>query len=656
MNQSVPRTARQLYLWVAALFALVAGLVGIGVLSAAAFQQAVGDDGARLEAGQLYSQSNATISAAAAVYDALQDAERGQRGFALTQNPVFLDPYNENVSRVQPRIDTLARLIGDDAGDAATIDSLRTIAQLKLEEMAGVVGMVERGDVSAARQDISTGYGRRLMEQIREMTEEIRRQEEVRLEERRTALATAESETSQSIQRLAIFGTALLVAALVAVIALAALLTRAYRAAEREHLIEAQNEALEAAVAERTQELTVANERLIAEAHSRESAEARLRQAQRMEAVGQLTGGIAHDFNNMLSVVIGSLDLLKRRTRDDEKLQRLIDNALEGADRAATLTARLLAFSRQQSLKPQVTDTNELLGNLRDFLQRTLGEQIQIDFDFATDAPPVFVDTAELENVIINLGANARDAMPAGGTLNIASAREELKTARDLNGHVLAPGIYAAISIADTGEGMPADVLAKVYEPFFTTKPVGKGTGLGLSQVHGFVIQSGGAIEIESEPGKGTTIRLFLPEGEHRQEFVRLDADPVGFMPEARPGERVLIVEDQDQLRNLTVDVLREMGYEVEAAESADAALEILAQKDGAFSLLFTDIVMPGKSGDQLARAARSDYPDINVLYTSGYTQAAGVDARELDPPGDLLRKPYTVDQLAIAIRRAVDG
>ena len=494
------------------------------------------------------------------------------------------------------------------------------------------------------------------MEQIREITEEVRRQEEVRLEQRRTAVSTAESETSQSIQRLAIFGTALLVAALVAVIALAALLTRAYRAAEREHIIEAQNEALEAAVAERTRELTFANERLVAEAQSRESAEARLRQAQRMEAVGQLTGGIAHDFNNMLSVVIGSLDLLKRRTKEDSRVQKLIDNALEGADRAATLTARLLAFSRQQSLKPQVSSTNDLLENLREFLQRTLGEQISIDFDLAADAPPIFVDAAELENVIINLGANARDAMPKGGTLSIASERRELTAARDLNGHVLAPGIYAAITIADTGEGMSADVLAKVYEPFFTTKPVGKGTGLGLSQVHGFVIQSGGAIDIESEPGQGTCICLYLPEGEHREEFVHLEADPVGFMPEARPGERILIVEDQDQLRDLTGDVLRDMGYDVEAAESPSVALEIMAREKGAFSLLFTDIVMPGQSGDELARAARADYPTLNILYTSGYTQGAGVDARALDPPGDLLRKPYTVDQLAVAIRRAIDG
>lgn len=655
MSESRRRSGRTLFLWVAALFALVAALVGIGILSAAAFQQAVGDENNRTRAGGLYAQSNATLLAAAAVYDALQDAERGQRGYALTQNPVFLDPYNENVSRVQGRIDQLDELIGPEGDESPKIEALRTIAQLKLDEMADVVRKVDEGRIGEARRDISSGYGRRLMQQINELIIEIRQDEEERLTERRDALLDTSRQSAEAFQRLALFGVALLGAALIAVAGLALLLIRAYRSAEREQIIETENEALEAAVAERTRELVVANEKLIAEAESRESAENRLRQAQRLEAVGQLTGGIAHDFNNMLSVVIGNLDLLKRRVDDDPKVSRLIENALEGADRAATLTSRLLAFSRQQSLKPEVIDLNELMRGMEDFLRRTLGETVRVEMDLSEDSPDVFVDPSELENVIINLGANARDAMPKGGRLTVRTARVVLHQKEDHHGQILQPGTYARIDIEDTGEGMPPEVLEKVYEPFFTTKPVGKGTGLGLSQVQGFVIQSGGSIDIKSEQGQGTVIGLLLPEGQQREDLVSLDAEPAGDLPEAKPGESVLIVEDQDQLRALTVDVLRELGYRVEAAASAGEALKILEEQDG-FTLLFTDIVMPDRRGDELAGMSRAFAPDMTILYTSGFTQAAGIEERELNPPADLLRKPYTVDQLAHAIRRAIDG
>ena len=646
---------KNLFIWVAALFALLAGLIGIGTLSFAAFQQAVGDDDERLAAGEMYARSNAVILAAEDVFDALQNAERGERGYVLVQNPVFLDPYSRNVRLVEPRIDQLEQLIVESGGDGSSVEALRALSTLKLEEMAEIIARVDAGDVEGARTAIGTGYGRRLMDQIREIVSEFRISEERNLTMRREAISAAESETSQSIEQLAILGIALLIAAMIAVIAFGALLTRAYRSAAREQLIEDENEALEAAVAERTRELSIANERLIAEAHSRETAEDRLRQAQRMEAVGQLTGGIAHDFNNMLSVVIGSLDLLRRRTKDEPKLQRLIDNALQGADRAATLTARLLAFSRQQSLKPAETDLNDLLEGLTDFLQRTLGEAVRIRMKLADDTPDVFVDSAELENVIINLGANARDAMPKGGTLTIGTRRVELAAAEDRGGQPLPAGNYAEIAIEDSGEGMPPDVLAKVYEPFFTTKPVGRGTGLGLSQVHGFVLQSGGAIDIQSEVGKGTTIRLLLPQADAPSGEARPQLSEAEELPVARAGETILVVEDQDQLRSLTVDVLRDLGYTVHAAGSGKSALEMLGQS-GSLSLLFTDIVMPEQTGEELARAARQIEPELKILYTSGFTQAAGVEASQLDPPGDLLRKPYTVDQLAAAIRSAIDS
>ncbi len=374
-----------------------------------------------------------------------------------------------------------------------------------------------------------------------------------------------------------------------------------------------------------------------------------------MEAIGQLTGGIAHDFNNMLAVVIGSLDLLKRRTKEDPKMVRLIDNALEGANRAATLTSRLLSFSRQQSLKPEVADLNALVGGLREFLRRTLNETIRVEMNLGEDTPPVFLDSAELENVLINLAANARDAMPGGGTLTVSTDLRELDAEEDRHGQRLPPGRYALLSVADTGEGMPKEVLEKVYEPFFTTKPVGKGTGLGLSQVHGFVLQSGGSIDILSTPGEGTRIDLLLPEGRTPTEIRRPAASTNGEMPEARDGEAILIVEDQEQLRALTHDVLRDLGYDVVQASSAGEALIALGEMPDV-ALLFTDIVMPDQSGEELARLARASMPDLKLLYTSGYTQAAGVDAATLDPKAELLKKPYTVEQLAHAIRRAIDG
>ncbi|MEE4350951.1 MAG: CHASE3 domain-containing protein [Pacificimonas sp.] len=647
---------QRLHLWVAALFALVAALVGIGALSAAALNQAVGDEDARLRAGQLYEQSNDTLLAASALYDALQDAERGQRGYALTLNPVFLDPYNQNVSEVGARLDRLAALVADDEGLSPKIISLRTISNLKLDEMEEVITTIDEGRVDEARAYISSGYGRRLMEQIGNLIVELQEAEAAQVEARRRAALGSAEDSAASISRLAQFGIALLASAILAVVLIALLLARTYRAAMREEMIELENEQLERAVADRTAALTRANERLIAEADSRESAETRLRQAQRLEAVGQLTGGIAHDFNNMLSVVIGNLDLLKRRIDAEPKVLRLIDNALEGADRAATLTSRLLAFSRQQSLKPAVTDVNALVTDMEDFLRRTLTETVRLDFALGEDVPDVFVDAAELENVILNLGANARDAMPKGGTLSISTSAETLADETEMHGQTLFPGQYAVIEIADTGEGMPEEVLAKVYEPFFTTKPVGKGTGLGLSQVQGFVIQSGGSIDIESAPGEGTTIRILLPEGEQREDVAGMLASPdQDELPTAKPGEAVLVVEDQEQLRLLTTDVLRDLGYRVEEAESGAEALARLSA-GGDETLLFTDIVMPDQSGDELARAVRAERPGIKLLYTSGYTQAVGVDAATLDPPADLLRKPYTVDQLARAVRRAIDS
>jgi|TARA_R100000501_G_scaffold12618_1_gene23301 signal transduction histidine kinase len=649
-----PRTER-LWLWALAFGVLSAALFGVALMAAAAYRQALGTDHERTQASDLYAESYQTILAAEAVYNALQDAERGQRGYALTQNPVFLDPYNENAAHVGPRLAELEGFAARNEGQAARVGALKRISDLKLQEMADVVTMIDAGETARAEREIASGYGRRLMNDIRDLMDEVRTEEQRLLDERRNAVQQSAAEVTASISRLAELGIALLLVAFIATISVAIMLLRARQSLQRERVVEEENFVLEEAVAARTRELVDANQRLISEAQSRESAENRLRQAQRMEAIGQLTGGIAHDFNNMLAVVIGSLDLLRRRTKEEPKLHPLIDNALEGANRAATLTARLLAFSRQQSLKPQVTDLNELIAGMDEFLRRTLNEAIRIETVLADDTPKVFVDAAELENVIINLAANARDAMPNGGSLQISSGRRVIAQEEHHHGQTLMPGNYAVVSLTDTGEGMPPEVLAKVYEPFFTTKPVGKGTGLGLSQVHGFVLQSGGSIEIDSTVGQGTRIDLLLPEGVEETQIVRPETSNSGDLPEAREGETILVVEDQAQLRALTVDVLRDLGYEVRQASSAGEALIALDEKPTPV-LLFTDIVMPDQSGEELARIARGVMPGLKLLYTSGYTQAAGVDAAKLNPSAELLRKPYTVEALALAVRRAFDG
>ncbi|MBV7256754.1 CHASE3 domain-containing protein [Pacificimonas sp. WHA3] len=651
------RGTERLWVWALVLGILAAALVGIALLAAAGYRQTIGDDSARMRAADLYAESYQTIMAAEGVYNALQDAERGQRGYALTQNPEFLEPYRDNVSLVAPRLAELDDLAAKSETQAARVMVLRRISDLKVQEMAEVVKMIEAGQQSRAEREIASGYGRRLMIDIRDIMTELREEEQLQLAERGTAVQKSERELASSIAELAKLGLALLIVAFLALIGVAALLIRARRALRRELVVEEENEALEEAVVARTRELVDANERLIAEAQSRESAENRLRQAQRMEAVGQLTGGIAHDFNNMLAVVIGSLDLLRRRTKDQPKLHKLIDNAHEGADRAATLTARLLAFSRQQSLKPEAIDPNALVLGMEEFLTRTLTETVHIEIDLHEDTPHVFADAAELENVLINLAANARDAMPKGGVLTVSTEKYVLEREKISFGQSLQAGTYAKISVADTGEGMPPDVLAKVYEPFFTTKPVGKGTGLGLSQVQGFVLQSGGSIEIFSKPGEGSRIDLLLPEG---KAVTGADAgyaqpDMEQELPEARESETILVVEDEAQLRALTVDVLRDLGYVVRHASSASEALTALEEQPVA-ALLFTDIVMPDLSGEELARTALAKIPELKLLYTSGYTQAAGVDAARLNPPAELLRKPYQVDALARAVRRALDG
>ncbi|WP_237709106.1 PAS domain-containing protein [Sphingomonas elodea] len=395
-------------------------------------------------------------------------------------------------------------------------------------------------------------------------------------------------------------------------------------------------EELEAAVRERT-------ERLMA-------AEAQLRQAQKMEAVGQLTGGIAHDFNNMLAVVIGALDLMERRlSQGRTDIDRYLVAARDGASRAAALTQRLLAFSRRQPLAPTALDVNDMLGGMIELLVRTLGEGVVIETQFARRLDPVVADRNQLENVVLNLAVNGRDAMPHGGTLTIETESRTLD-AEDAVRHEIEAGDYVEIRIRDTGVGMPAEVAARAFDPFFTTKGVGKGTGLGLSQVFGFVRQSGGHVTIDSEPGRGTCVRVLLPA---RPEAVPSPAasDTARELPRGRASEVVLVVEDEDRVRTYSVEALRELGYSVVFARDGIEALRLL-DRGQKVSLLFSDVVMPEMSGRELAARVRARMPGLKVLLTSGYAPDAPADGAA----ENILAKPFNIATLAVAIRTALDG
>jgi signal transduction histidine kinase len=399
--------------------------------------------------------------------------------------------------------------------------------------------------------------------------------------------------------------------------------------------------------------LRLANQELHDQIASREAAEGQLRQLQKMEAIGQLTGGLAHDFNNMLSIVIGSLDAVRRRlARQQGGFERFVDAAMEGAQRAATLTQRLLAFARRQPLAPAVIDVNRFVSDLSDLMRRTLTEAVQVEIVLGGGIWKTFIDGNQLESALLNLAVNARDAMPDGGKLTIETANASLDADYVAQHPGVPAGQYVLIAVTDTGIGMSAEIVAQAFEPFFTTKPVGMGTGLGLSQVYGFVRQSAGHVKIYSEPGQGTTVKLYLPRHYGTGEGVRARAEAGATLPTGSVSETILVVEDEAMVRHLAVESLRELGYTVFEAETGEAALKIFAEHK--IDLLFTDVVMPNLNGRQLAEQGVQLRPGLKVLFTTGYTRNAVVHNGVLDPGVKMLTKPYSLEQLAQGIRDAL--
>jgi PAS domain S-box-containing protein len=402
------------------------------------------------------------------------------------------------------------------------------------------------------------------------------------------------------------------------------------------------NQTLERRVVERTRELEAAHEAL--------------RQAQKMEAVGQLTGGIAHDFNNLLTGVIGSLDMMQRQIAKGEtsKLERYATTAMTSANRAAALTHRLLAFSRRQPLDPKPVNANGLITGMEELLRRTIGEAIVLEIVTAGGLWQTLCDPHQLESAILNLTINARDAMPHGGVLTIETCNAHLDNAYAAKQRDVTPGQYICVAVTDTGTGMSKDTIDKAFEPFFTTKPIGQGTGLGLSMIYGFARQSDGYARIYSEVGKGTTMKLYLPRYYGEAEGADAENGELTDAHQANTGEVVLVIEDESAVRDLVVDVLEELGYRAVEAADGPAGLKLLLS-GMRVDLLITDIGLPGLNGRQVVDAARQQRPDLKVLFMTGYAENATIANGFLEPGMEMITKPFAIEALATRIRDLIE-
>jgi signal transduction histidine kinase/CheY-like chemotaxis protein len=403
------------------------------------------------------------------------------------------------------------------------------------------------------------------------------------------------------------------------------------------------NETLEERVSERTLDLQRAHEAVLAQVEQRERAEEQLRQVQKIEMIGQLTGGVAHDFNNLLMAILGNLELLRKHIPQDPKSARLIAGAMQGAERGATLTQRLLAFARRQDLRVEPKSLIDLVRGMTDLLERSVGSRIELEIDLPSKLPLALVDANQIELALLNLVVNARDAMPDGGKLTIRVDQADAAA-----GVEIAAGSYVRLIVSDTGQGMNAETLKRATEPFFSTKELGKGTGLGLSMIHGLAVQLNGALRLESEPGRGTVAELWLPVTALAPE-PEIPLAPIEREVETPTRMTILVVDDDPLIAMSTVDMLQDLGHEVVGAQSGAQALEVL-QKNGKFDLLITDFSMPNMTGVQLAKAARELRPELPILLATGYA--------ELPPGSDLdlprIGKPYLQEQLAAEISKAM--
>ncbi|GGA20001.1 CHASE3 domain-containing protein [Dyella nitratireducens] len=553
------------------------------------------------------------------LYSDVRDAETGQRGFLLTQDPHYLEPYIRARSDIAATQSRLSSLISDNAEQTALLSKLNPLVDRKLGELQQTIQLSTQGNHDVALSVVRTNVGHRLMENIQALTQQMDRNESALLDQRLVAARHT---------RLV-----LLVATFLSVLLACVLAYRVRReATARQKAIEEKNHALEEQI------------------QQRETAEMRLRQVQKMEALGQLTGGIAHDFNNMLAIIAGNLEMaLRHMTRSDDALKEVVSRALNAAMRGADLTKRLLAFSRMQPLRPKSIDANDCVRSMLMILQRTLGEDITIDTALAPGLWRVFIDRPQLESALLNLAVNSRDAMKNSGRLTIETSNTYLdQTFADSHVEV-ASGHYVMVAVTDTGGGMAPDVIQRAFDPFFTTKEPGQGTGLGLSQVHGFIKQSRGHVQIYSELGIGTTVKMYLPRTSAQQDAEAFTENMVFAL---NTSKKVLVVEDDDEVRRFVVACITELGYMAIPAESANIAQQKLATYPD-ISLLLTDVIMPGKNGRQLVDTVRPFYPKLRVLYMTGYPRDAITHNGILDDNVRLITKPFSMQELARELRYA---
>jgi signal transduction histidine kinase/ActR/RegA family two-component response regulator len=617
----VPTGSRPLALlyWSLAVTTLLAGAVVLSTFWVGMRQQAQ-DDSVR--------HTLAVRNQVAQVVTLLQRTESAQRGYLLTGRDLYLKPYDASVQAMPKALDDMAALVVDNPHQQQQAGRMRQLVIEKLRELGETIEARKAGRTEVAFAALNTDFGQRLMDDFRALVATMEREEDRLLAERQASATT--------LGRLLQGGAALAFVLICAAGALGSSLTRrAFGELGAAH-----------------DELVKTNEALVDQAAQRMAAESQLRQSQKMEAIGQLSGGIAHDFNNMLGVIGGSLELIKRRIdKGDYRVERYMDAAMQGTDRAAALTHRLLAFARQQPLAPEPVDANKMISTMSELLRSTLGEHVRIETVNAGGLWLTTADAHQLENAILNVAINARDAMPDGGRLTIETANAYLDDAYARAHGEVEPGQYVLVAITDTGTGMPPEVAARAFDPFFTTKPTGAGTGLGLSQVYGFVKQSRGHIKIYSEIGAGTTVKIYLPR--HHGDAAPAPKDVAAMVQGGSADQVILLAEDDPLMRRMATEALRELGYTVLDCDGAAAALATLASRNDV-TLLFTDVVMPDINGKKLVEEALRRRPGLKVLYTTGYTPNAVVHGGVLDAGVELLTKPFTLEQLAAKVKSAL--
>ena len=553
--------------------------------------------------------------------DALQEAEAGQRGYLLTGEASYIQPFYNAKTQLPVLEGQLRQLTEKSDAHQKQLDALYPLIAAKMDELSRAIQQRQAGHSGTAMWLVKTNLGRNLMHRIRDLAADFDR----------TELDMLHDRSSEATMHRAFLTTVTVLVTLLAGAMGLVIVLKARRYAN---------------------DMREKNQVLREEIMQREAAEHQLRQAQKMEALGQLTGGVAHDFNNMLAIIVGNLEMvIKRLPESESRCRVLANNALTGAQRAAELTKRLLAFSRQQPLQPKSVDVNQCVHDVSAMLRRSLGENIQIETVQGGDLWRGFVDRPQLESAILNLAVNARDAMSGVGKLTIETANVFLdRTYADAHSDV-APGQYVMVAVTDTGCGMSEDVMSRAFDPFFTTKEVGQGTGLGLSQVHGFARQSYGHIKIYSEPGVGTAVKLYLPRDTSNNEEKPTEVSAVDAT--CVPQRKVLVVEDDADVREFVVSMLQDLGYEAIAAENAESARRLL-DSDGQINVMLTDVVMPGTNGKELYDEIRDRRPDLPVLFMTGYSRNAIVHDGVLDAGVRLIAKPFTVDELLHELREAI--